>query len=379
MWLPECAYRPHWPHWRPSVLYDNLRDRPGLETFIAAAGVDHFFVDTHLITGCKPMGTLDVGHFNAVSEAQLHWDTGRAWRDILEPVGVVSEPRPPEVFALGRHPRVSEQVWSGAIGYPGSGDYLEFHKKHGNRGLRYWKVTHNKADLGSKDPYQPDDIAPRVYQNAQHFCNVVREVLHEHRNRTGRPGVCVAPFDAELFGHWWFEGPRFLRDVVLTLAHDASIELLTAAEALTRHAPDKVARLPEGSWGENGDHSVWINDQTRWIWEIEYRAENNMLKLLHELPWRINPQVAQMMQRAGRELLLLQASDWPFVIHSQGAVDYGIQRFSGHATQFNRACDMAEELAAAGGQPLSDLRQIETRDMDAHDNIFPHIDLNWWQ
>ncbi len=205
---------------------------------------------------------------------------------------------------------------------------------------------------------------------------MVRDVLREHRDRTGRHGVCVAPFDAELFGHWWFEGPRFLRDVVLTLANDKEVKLMTAEEALYHYPPDKVMRMPEGSWGEKGNHSVWINDRNRWMWEIEYRAENRMLKLLHELPWKQNQQIEQMMQRAGRQLLLLQASDWPFVVHTYGAVDYGIQRFSGHATNFDRATLMAEELAA--GRQLSELRKIELAEMDQHDSIFAHIDLNWW-
>jgi 1,4-alpha-glucan branching enzyme len=376
MWLPECAYRPQWDHWLPSVLYDNPRNRPGLENFIADAGVTHFFVDTHLITGGQPIGTYDNGNFRTISDAQLHWDNRRGWRDVLEPVGVVSSPQPPRCFAFGRHPRVSEQVWSGSIGYPGSGTYLEFHKKYNERGLRYWKVTDNKAGLGDKDPYYPDDVPAKIYEHAQHFCNVVREVLREHRDRTGRQGVCVAPFDAELFGHWWFEGPRFLRDVILTLANDKSVKLMTSEESLYHHPPDKVVRMPEGSWGEKGNHSVWINDRTRWMWEIEYRAENRMLKLLHELPWKTKTEVADLMRRAGRQLLLLQASDWPFVIHSNGAVDYGIQRFAGHATNFDRATLMAEEVA--GAQLLGPIRKIEIEEMDSHDSIFPTIDLNWW-
>jgi 1,4-alpha-glucan branching enzyme len=376
MWLPECAYRPHWEHWNPSVWFSGERDRPGLEKFIAEAGVSHFFVDTHLITGASALGTLDHGHFHSVTNEQVHWDTRRGWRDVLEPVGVVSEPQPPRCFAMGRHPRVSEQVWSGSIGYPGNGTYLEFHKKHGERGLRYWKVTNNKAGLGEKDMYYPDDVPGKIYENATHFCNVVREVLAEHRNRTGRPGVCVAPFDAELFGHWWFEGPQFLRDVILTLAHDPSVELLTAEEALAKHPADKVMRLPEGSWGEKGNHSVWMNDRTSWMWEIEYRAEDRMLKLLRQLPCKTSEPVRQMMQRAGRELLLLQASDWPFVVHSKGAVDYGIQRLAGHATNFDRALDIAEHVA--GGNAVTDLQKVELADMDAHDSIFPQIELDWW-
>jgi 1,4-alpha-glucan branching enzyme len=377
MWLPECAYRPHWERWNPSVWFQGERDRLGLEKFIAEAGVSHFFVDTHLITDSTAMGTFDHGHFHSANNDQVNWDTRRGWRNVLEPVGVVSEPQPPRCFAMGRHPRVSEQVWSGSIGYPGNGVYLEFHKKHGERGLRYWKVTNNKAGLGDKDMYYPDDVPGKIYENATHFCNVVKEVLAEHRDKTGRPGVCVAPFDAELFGHWWFEGPQFLRDVILTLAHDPAVELLTAEEALAKHPPDKVMRLPEGSWGEKGNHSVWMNDKTSWMWEIEYRAEERMLKLLRQLPWQTNDPMKQMMQRAGRQLLLLQASDWPFVVHSGGAVDYGIQRLAGHATNFDRALDIAEHVA--GGNGVTDLQRVELADMDSHDSIFEKIELEWWR
>lgn len=377
MWLPECAYRPTWDHWMPSVLYDNPRSRGGLEYFIAGAGVTHFFVDTHLITGGQPMGIIERNEFRSISEAGLYWDNKRGWRSPLEGVGVVSEPRRPDVFAYARHPRVSEQVWSGSIGYPGDGVYLEFHRKHNERGLRYWKITHNKAPLSNKDPYYPDDINGKVYSNAQHFCNVVREVLGGYQYAMNRTGTVVAAFDAELFGHWWFEGIQFLRDVVLSLNASKDVRLLTAEEALYNHPPDKVMRLPEGSWGKKGDHSVWINDRTRWMWEIDYRAEGRMLKLLHELPWQTSDPIAALMKRAGRELLLLQASDWPFVVETQGAVDYGVQRIAGHATNFDRATLMAEEVAA--GRELSELRKIELAEMDAHDNIYPEIDLNWWK
>jgi 1,4-alpha-glucan branching enzyme len=231
-------------------------------------------------------------------------------------VGVVSEPRRPDVFAYARHPRVSEQVWSGSIGYPGDGVYLEFHRKHGERGLRYHKITHNKAPLSDKHPYYPDDIKGKVFENAQHFCGVVRDVLGGYQFAMNRTGVVVAAFDAELFGHWWFEGIQFLRDVILSLNANPEIRLLTAEESLYHHPPDKVRRLPAGSWGRKGDHSVWINDRTRWMWEIEYRAEGKLLKLLHELPWKTNAQIAAMLQRAARQLLLLQASDWPFVVET---------------------------------------------------------------
>ena len=377
MWLPECAYRPTWGHWMPPVLYDNARHRVGLEQFIGDAGITHFFVDTHLVSGAQPLGILERNDFRGVNESQLHWDHRRAWRSPLEGVGVASEAVRPRVYAFARHPRISEQVWSGWIGYPGAGEYLEFHKKHGERGLRYWKITNNKSDLGAKHPYYPDDVPGKVFEQAQHFCNLVRDTLRGHYEGTGRQGVVVAPFDAELFGHWWFEGPQFLRDVVFNLNHMPEIKLRTAEEALYHHQPDKVMRLPEGSWGEKGDHRVWFNDRVRWIWEMEYRAENKMLKLLWELPWKDSPAIAQMLQRCARQLLLMQASDWPFVIYSQGAVDYGIERFAGHAMQFDRAADMAERMAA--GAELDALQKVELAEMDAHDNVFAQIDLRWWK
>jgi 1,4-alpha-glucan branching enzyme len=358
------------------VLYDNPRNRPGIETFIANSGVTHFFVDSHLVGNGHPMGTFEKGDFRTINETQLHWDNRRGWRDPLQPVGVVSHPEAPKVFAFARHPRVSEQVWSGSIGYPGAGQYLEFHRKHGERGLRYHKVTHNKAPLSNKDLYYPDDIKSKVFEHSQHFCNVVRDVLREFKGRTGRQGVCVAPFDAELFGHWWYEGPQFLRDVILTLNSDPEVKLLTTEEALYHFQPDKVMRMPEGSWGEDGNHSVWINDRNRWMWEIEYRAEGTFLRVLHGLPWRENENIKQLLVRAGRELLLLQASDWPFVVHTQGAVDYGIQRFSGHATNFDRMIRIAEKVAE-GKQP-TEIEQAEIREADLHDSIFQDIDLNWW-
>src|SRR5438270_2524152 len=134
-------------------------------------------------------------------------------------------------------------------------------------------------------------------------------------------------------------------------------------------------RLPEGSWGEKGNHSVWINDRNRWMWEMEYRAEGRFLKLMHELPWQTKSQVRELMERAGRQLLLLQASDWPFVIHSYGAVDYGIQRFAGHCTNFDRMTLIAEDLAA--GREITPIQRVEIEEADSHDSIFSTIDLCW--
>jgi 1,4-alpha-glucan branching enzyme len=370
MWLPECAYRPRWPHWMPTVLYNNARDRPGIETFMENEGVTHFFVESHLVHNATPMGHKHDGNFYPGAGGRV------GGNDTLEPVGVSSESHDTSVHAFARHPKVSEQVWSGSIGYPANGKYLEFHRKRGERGLRYHKITSTKTPLSEKEPYYPDDIPSLIHEHASHFCDTVRGTLFDYNRATGRRGTVVASFDAELFGHWWFEGPRFLRDVILDLAGDDHVRLSTTSEVLQNDPPDKVMRLPEGSWGENGDHTVWANESVKWWWEIEYRAEGEFLKHLHSLPWRENEDVRNLLIKAGRQLLLLQASDWAFVIHTGGAVDYGIQRISDHATNFGRLCRIAESVS--DGHELSDLDKVEVANADAHDVIFQDIDLNWW-
>ena len=367
LWLPECAYRPSCDDWTPPVLGGEPRFRAGLEEWIAGAGLTHFCVDSHLVIEGQPLGTMQGDRFSAVSPAQLHWDAGRGWQNPMEPIGVASKPGPPECYALAREPVISEQVWSGTIGYPAAGAYLDFHRKRTDRGLRYHRVTSQSTPIGDKEPYVPEEVHSTLFEHTQHFCQIVKESLREHHSLSKKPGVCVAAFDAELFGHWWFEGPQFLRDVIFTLCHDDSVILATTEEALRDPAPDKVMRLPEGSWGEHGKDSVWLNDQTRWMWEIEYRAEMRLLAMLKDLPWRQNSAVRGMLERSARQLLLLQASDWPFVVHSKGAVDYAIQRFSGHATRFDRAAKCAELLAAQG--VIGPVEQTEIAEMDAHTTI----------
>jgi 1,4-alpha-glucan branching enzyme len=156
------------------------------------------------------------------------------------------------------------------------------------------------------------------------------------------------------------------------------VEVCTSANRLHSQPPDKVMAMPEGSWGEGGDHRVWMNEQTRWIWEVEYRAEAHFGKLTFTLPWRDPSKQAlrTLLEKAGRELLLMQASDWPFVISRGQAIDYGIKRFVLHAGRFENLCDIAEKVAR--GETPSAIEQLEIQDADVHDSVFPEIDLNWW-
>jgi len=379
MWLPECAYRPG-GRWQPPVPWGQATDRKGIEHLIADEGISHFFCEHHLIEQSRSEWVTNDGQDHKVNWDEAIKYPARGWRNVHEPHRVNSDGTSAgRIAVLARDPQICEQVWSGSIGYPAAGEYLEFHKKHGERrGLRYWKVTGTKVDLADKHLYYPGDIEPVIHRHAAHFCKTVKQRLSDYRQQTGRHGVVTACFDAELFGHWWHEGPQFLRDVILTLSADPDVQNSTSAEFLAQHPPDKTVALPEGSWGEGGDHRVWINDQTRWIWEVEYRAESLFGKLTFQLPWE-KPEYSELrgiMERAGRELLLMQASDWPFVITRGQAIDYGIKRFVLHAGRFENLCDIAEKLARR--EELTDLERFEIQDSDLHDVIFPDIDLSWW-
>ena len=381
IWLPECGFRPAGP-WTPPVLHGDVRVRRGVDRILEEEGVTHFFVDSHLVAGARSEGVVEEGGFRSVGWDEADRYPGRGWRSVMEPHRVQTEgSKMSEVVAFARHPELSEQVWSADAGYPGDPAYLEFHKKKDGDGHRYWRVTSRKAGLGEKAPYEPEVIAAVVYAQARHFAGTVRARLREHRAKTGRPGVVVAPFDAELFGHWWLEGPRFLREVCLALAHDPEVQVETAAEHLARVPPDKVAWLPEGSWGEGGDHRVWLNEATRWTWEAAYRAEDRFLGLLWDCdqqpPGPKGERAWALLHKAARELLLLQASDWQFVIHTGGAVDYGFRRLAGHLERFDQLGTAISDVV--WGREPDPLLAMEEAFADAHDDCFPMPPLDAWR
>lgn len=342
VWLPECAYRPEGP-WRPPNGWDG-RWRPGIEQILAEEGVTHTFVETHL-----------------VGDWRMH--------EPYRLAGGVS------VFARDR--QVCEQVWSGDLGYPADGVYLEFHKRNGpRRGLRYWKVTGRHTGLGDKHWYYPDDVPGKVFEHVAHFRHLVRERLWRYRANTGQRGVVVATFDLELFGHWWFEGAAFLRDLVLSCHADPDIDLATARDVLAERPPAHAIAMPEGSWGDKGDHRVWANDRVRWMWDVIYRCERDFDRAQRDLGGE--ERTADLLRRAGRELLLLQASDWMFVVTREQAVDYGFRRFVQHMVRFDATLALARREAVGTGGRLSDVERARLQEIDTHDVVFPRVDLGWW-
>lgn len=378
IWLPECAFRPSGP-WTQPVLGGGTRDRMGVDRILEEHGVTHFFVDATTVGAARSEGRLYTnGQFEKVGWDAADREFRVGWRDVMEVHRVGTHGGPSQVSAFARHPAVSEQVWSADVGYPGDPHYLEFHKKKDGDGLRYWRVTDRAADLGAKEPYHPEVIPEVVAAHARHFAGVVRERLVRWKNLSGREGCVTATFDAELFGHWWFEGPAFLQEALTVLHRDPLVRVQCAEDRLRTHPPQEVVWLPEGSWGEGNDHRVWLNDQTRWMWEAAHRAEDRFLGLLWQVGHQKRRRAERLLQLAARELLLLQASDWQFVIHTGGAVDYGFRRFAGHLSRFDELCVMVDD-ALAGRRLVDEAQKASKQLVETADDCFVDVNLDWFR
>lgn len=374
-WLPECAYRPAY-RWLPPVASDVLPavERAGIEQFLSEAGIRYFFVDTHMLRGGMPLGT--------------YWDRFPALRQIYEqfaaqyrfeqtertPYRAYAVPAPEPLAVFARDPATTLQVWSGEHGYPGDARYLEFHKQHYPGRLRYWRVSENKADLGAKQPYVPYDAFEAVQSHADHFVGLLKHTLWAHRQATGSPGVMVSMYDTELFGHWWHEGPEWLYAVIRRIATDPDVEMLTAAEYLERFPPEEVVFLPEGSWGEGGSHYIWLNEHTVWAWDAIYRAEARFLSLLRR--YGADEALRPYLQQLARELLLLESSDWMFLITTGTARDYAEARLTDHQRRFEQIATVVEHLAAGKEPPAESLQTYH--ESVIRDRVFANIDLRLW-
>ncbi|HZK75933.1 MAG TPA: 1,4-alpha-glucan branching protein domain-containing protein, partial [Candidatus Kapabacteria bacterium] len=288
----------------------------------------------------------------------------------------------PAIFS--RDPTSASRVWSADLGYPGAGVYLDFHKKHHISGLRYWRVTGSRVDLGDKVPYVSYHTEWQLDLDAEDFVTLVRRELDDHKKATGRPGILAAPFDTELFGHWWFEGPRFLEKVMRRMSTSPDVKLTDCAEALDAYdSPRVTISLPEGSWGEGGHHFVWANHEVAWMWNFIYPLEDRFLKSVHAFlksPSAESPTEGGLLRtilgQAARELLLMEASDWQFVISTGGAVEYSKERFGRHCELLGLLLDMAEKYESDGGLNEDDTKILQ--ESLVKDRPFANINLHWW-
>jgi 1,4-alpha-glucan branching enzyme len=338
LWLPECGYY------------------AGLEEEIRNAGFRYAFLETHGITHASPRPRHG-------TDMPLACGNGLA--------------------LFGRDAACSQEVWSSQHGYPGHPLYREFHQDiSGQRepaelgafanagakaatGIKYYRITDRSS--AQKQCYDPLAAQAQARRDAEDFVRrraaaVARSALRD------RPPAMLAPYDAELFGHWWFEGPIWLEQVVRACAASSSMEMLTPGDYLQRHSVLPVAQPAASSWGEGGYNGFWISANNAWIYPHLQRAARDMHALAHEFaectaetaPWR------RALNQAGRSLLLAQASDWPFILHAGTAVGYALKRIEDQLARFGY-------LRAAIQQRQIDPRRLQA--LEQMDNIFPKLDF----
>ena len=359
IWLPECGYRPAC-NWSPSVggkWGEPPYPRKGVEELLSEAELSYFVVDNHQLMRAHPPDLVK-NPFYAHRAA-----------------GPQTAGAP--VTVLARDVEVSLQVWRHEIGYPGDGVYLDFHKKHGQGRLRYWKITHNKADMAFKHFYYPDDaLQQKVKEHAGHYKLLIAQSLKAHRQAAGEPCMCLSAFDAELYGHWWFEGPLFLYYLLRWIHDDPEINTETCSEFLYRKPPQNDVYLPESSWGNKFDSSTWINEEVAWALDKEYDAEREMQQLAREFGQRDDPELQKMLKQAARELMLLLSSDWKFMITNWSTRDHAERRVTEHYNDFKRVARMAWDYGH--GRNVDQGEWTFLGDVMARDRLFPDIDPNWF-
>jgi 1,4-alpha-glucan branching enzyme len=384
IWLPECAYRPSydWKSYIPVAPFHYPHLRPGIEQFLAKFGIKYFVTDQDLLERSNPIGVYITDANDKIIQVgndEINRYSPKFDQNPLTLYNVSSSEKIEYGTAaiFTRHRDISMQVWSGEVGYPGEPDYLDFHKKHLGSMLRYWRVTDNKADMMYKNLYHPDWTYKKTELQANHFIHHIENSLYYFKDKNGKQGTLCTPFDTELFGHWWFEGPDFLREVIKGISHSPYVNTATASEQLYFMNPKEVISIPEGSWGVNNNHDVWVNPENNWTWEAIYNDELRFSKLTGGIKdSEKDDMLVRILLQALRELMLLQSSDWQFLIYTQSAKDYAEQRFSYHHSDFNKICDFAEEYIQNKAIKPEDLMYLEQA--EKRNSIFPELKLEWW-
>jgi 1,4-alpha-glucan branching enzyme len=331
-WLPECGYY------------------PGVDAILRQHGIRHTIVETHGVTRADHRPRFGV------------------YAPLVCPSGLA---------VFGRDPDTSRQVWSSEVGYPGDFDYREFYRDIGHdleldylrpdirrdsirldTGIKYYRITGKDS---RKEPYVPEWAEQKAAGHARHFLAERIKQVQSLASSMDRPPVVVAPYDAELFGHWWFEGPRWLDYLIRGIALDQStIRLATLSEYLDEHPVNQTATPAMSSWGRDGFSQVWLNGENDWIYRHLQRAAEFMEDLCAAHS-RATGVTLQALNQAARELLLAQASDWAFMIASGKMREYATERTNTHLLRLQQLGQRIE----IGAIDEAALRNIEDRD-----NIF---------
>jgi len=287
IWAPECGYV------------------PGLERLYAEQGVRWFCVDG----------------------PALHGETGRA-----RTVGTS------DVVCFGRDLSVTYRVWSPRAGYPGHAEYRDFHTFDHASGFRPARVTSRRTPPEHKRPWDRHAAAAAVRRDAADFVRVVRGRLEALAERDGRPGLVVAAYDTELFGHWWHEGPAWLAAVLRALPA-AGVRVTTLRGAVQAGHVGEPVELGLSSWGSGKDTRVWDNPA---VADLVAGSDEVQKRLLSTVDVHSGRSRDPVLDQLAREALLVTSSDWAFMVSKDSAAGYARDRARGHTDRFGRLAALVE-------------------------------------
>lgn len=335
-WLPECGYH------------------PGHDVFLKEFGIQYFLSDAHGVLFGSPRPKYGV------------------YAPAICPSGVA---------AFGRDLESSKSVWSAEEGYPGDYDYREFYRDIGydldyeyvrpylngdgsrlHTGIKYHRIT---GKTNEKEPYNPDRAMEKAAEHAGNFMFNREKQIEYLRSVIDRAPIVISPYDAELFGHWWFEGPDWLEFLIRKSHFDQqTFELVAPSDYFRRYPVNQVLEPSMSSWGNAGYSDVWLNGTNDWIYRHLHKMAERMTQAADAHPAPDGLQARALNQMA-RELVLAQSSDWAFILKTQTHTAYAYRRIHQHLARFD-----ALDQAVAHNQ----LQESSLTGLEAKDNLFPFLD-----
>jgi 1,4-alpha-glucan branching enzyme len=338
IWLAECGFT------------------DGVDEVLRDSGIRYFYTDTHGVMFAEPRPRYGV------------------YAPLLCPRSGVA--------VLGRDTESSKQVWSAIEGYPGDYHYRDFYRdvgfdldyeylrphlhKTGIRsllGIKYYKIT-GRTD--HKLPYDPRAALERAAEHAGNFMfNREKQIEWLAGAMPGRPPLIVAPYDAELYGHWWFEGPDWINFLLRKICYDQqTVKTINIPEYLERHPKAQVSQPSFSSWGHKGYAEVWLEGSNDWIYRHLHEGADRMVELARG-DADPTPLRRRALNQAARELLLAQSSDWAFIMKTGTMVEYAHQRTRTHVVNFNHLYDQLKS---------NHLDEPWLAEVERRHNLFPDLD-----
>ena len=343
IWLPECAYT------------------SSIGKILQEANLRWFIIDSHGIMFGNPRPRYAI------------------YAPVFTPAGPA---------AFGRDRESSRQVWSAEEGYPGDPAYRDFYRDIGFdlsldylrdslpadgarkfTGFKYYRITGRTQE---KDLYHRDWAMSAADAHAGHFMGARAAQIQHLRGNMNVPPIVVSPFDAELFGHWWFEGPEFLNLFIRKAVYDQDVfRLTTPSRYLEENNTQQLQAPSASSWGHKGYWEVWLDESNSWIYPHLHMAAKRMTETARAFAKEgsVSPIIHRAIRQMARELLLAQSSDWAFLMKTGTARNYATKRTKDHVLRFTRLYDQVRA------------RQVEEAflaNCEWRDNIFPNLDWRYY-